>query len=300
VRFLHRISEVRRRSRMRVEHTTLHRHDRLRIEDNEPSVPSRARLRDRLHYLDVQTEERLLPRHHPDRMRRNDRMWLQRWMHRHLDSMRIDQRRRNMHHAEGLRVAMKLAAAALLPLSIIACADILGADFEDTKAKSGTTAAGSTKEEAEERPSPSPTEGTSSGTSSTPSTSSGGTSGGTSGGGAAKKCGGKAQACSTLDSTLCPNHKGCSWSAPKCQGLGSGCATTDPNVCFIRRPKCDFDLDARQCYPRKEWCPSAADATTCADQDGCTWTGGCAGTEAACETLSLTDCTKQRGCAVIN
>lgn len=196
-----------------------------------------------------------------------------------------------------MRRPATLPLVVVLSGSIVACADILGADFEGTRPKgdrSPPNANGST----EQQEGSAPTEGAnrtgvSSGGSSTVS--------GTSGAAAAKKCAGKAQACSTLDdAALCTSHKGCGWSAQRCQGLGTNCATTDPNVCFIRRPKCDFDLDARQCYPRKEWCPSATNATSCADQDGCSWAGGCGGAEAACEALTLTECVKQRGCAVVD
>jgi hypothetical protein len=112
-------------------------------------------------------------------------------------------------------------------------------------------------------------------------------------------CRGNALVCIAFsDSAQCGAQIGCTWSAPACTGAATGCATTDPNVCYIRQPACGWDFNQSQCLPASDWC-SVSDPSTCTQRSGCSWSGGCGGTQAACDTLALAQCGGQRGCSVV-
>lgn len=185
-------------------------------------------------------------------------------------------------------------AIAISGLAVTACSNLVGADFDDLRslnepvngAEAGAPSRGPGKVDDAGTPTP---DGSRSG-------SAAGEAGG--GGGDVKQCRGVALACRDLDtSAACAGQAGCAWTTPKCTGMKIGCATSDPSRCSIR-PGCMFDFDFRECYPTTTYCPAAGDEATCTSRSGCSWTGGCAGTPARCETQSVSDCTHQLGCVV--
>ena len=111
-------------------------------------------------------------------------------------------------------------------------------------------------------------------------------------------CGGTATACAMLgEQTSCGAQQGCAWTAQACQGMASGCDTIDPNECAIR-PQCLWDILFEVCFPDPTWCAQSTPAA-CAANSGCTWSGGCSGTAAACNSLTVQTCAQQRGCVVM-
>ncbi len=168
----------------------------------------------------------------------------------------------------------------------IGCAGWVGADFDDYGAASSSTSETVPPEASDDggTSEPAPKDAAAKPDTSAPT----------------KKCVGTATTCATYatDMTSCQAQEGCTWVPPACSGQATGCATFDPNVCYAKQPACTYDFNARQCHPHPSWCKTT-DAATCGARAGCSWTGGCAGTAATCDSLAASACTAQRGCALV-
>lgn len=111
---------------------------------------------------------------------------------------------------------------------------------------------------------------------------------------AGPKCSGTPSPCDeVLDKTYCQAGS-CTWTAPQCTGTAHDCNGFSSAVC-PHVPGCSWQVlfGGYRCVGRAVACDERALTGNCdavMGKSGCTMTGGCSGTPAACETHSARDC----------
>jgi hypothetical protein len=110
-------------------------------------------------------------------------------------------------------------------------------------------------------------------------------------------CTGTAMTCATpTSSNVCTDIHGCAWTNPACK-LTTDCTLITTNQQCMDTPGCATDFATSTCQPVSGYCTGST-KSACQANDGCTFTGGCAGTATACDELaSQTTCQTQAGCS---
>lgn len=115
--------------------------------------------------------------------------------------------------------------------------------------------------------------------------------------GSGPHCTGVATPCSLVAN--CASVMGCT-SGGSCSGVSTSCYSEFSSYSCDSQQGCVWDSSSSSCSGFSWSCDSFSGSYTCIDQDGCNWTDGCQGTALPCDTLTVTDCTKQPGCSVSN
>ncbi len=111
----------------------------------------------------------------------------------------------------------------------------------------------------------------------------------------APSCSGSPSACASLSTTQCTTVIGCSLGGT-CTGVSSPCSYFNQFSCPDQQG-CYWDSQAQYCTGLSYDCNTMTISTTCAMQQGCTWTPACKGTAtASCNGTTQTACTNVPGC----